>query len=46
MPSAPPATERHGWLDQQLSLALGQPETHSQTWTTEMMKRTREFQQK
>ncbi|MCU6215021.1 ExeA family protein [Enterobacter bugandensis] len=35
-----------GWLDQALSLALGQPETHAQTWTAEMMKRTREFQQK
>ncbi|MDR2262395.1 MAG: peptidoglycan-binding protein [Enterobacter asburiae] len=35
-----------GWLDQQLSVALNQPETHSRTWTTEMMKRTREFQQK
>ncbi|MFS9769434.1 peptidoglycan-binding protein [Enterobacter chuandaensis] len=35
-----------GWLDQQLSVALAQPETHSQTWTAEMMKRTREFQQK
>nr|WP_279114387.1 ExeA family protein [Enterobacter soli] len=34
------------WLDQQLSLVLGQPETHSQTWTAEMMKRTREFQKK
>lgn len=34
------------WLDQQLSLALAQPETHAQSWTTEMMKRTREFQQK
>lgn len=34
------------WLDQQLSQALAQPETHSQTWTAEMMKRTREFQQK
>ena len=33
------------WLDQQLSLALSQPETHAQTWTAEMMKRTREFQQ-
>lgn len=35
-----------GWLDQQLSQALAEPETHSQTWTAEMMKRTREFQQK
>ena len=35
-----------GWLDQQLSQALAEPETHAQTWTTEMMKRTREFQQK
>ncbi|MFZ5294735.1 peptidoglycan-binding protein [Enterobacter bugandensis] len=35
-----------GWLDQQLSLALARPETHAQTWTAEMMKRTREFQQK
>lgn len=35
-----------GWLDQQLSVALNQPETHSRTWTAEMMKRTREFQQK
>ena len=35
-----------GWLDQQLSVALNQPETHSRTWTTELMKRTREFQQK
>ena len=34
------------WLDQQLSLALSQPETHARIWTTEMMKRTREFQQK
>lgn len=34
------------WLDQQLSIALAQPETHSQTWTAEMMKRTREFQKK
>ncbi|HDR2161924.1 TPA: peptidoglycan-binding protein [Enterobacter cancerogenus] len=34
------------WLDQQLSQALSQPETHAQTWTAEMMKRTREFQQK
>lgn len=34
-----------GWLDQQLSVALSQPETHAQTWTAEMMKRTREFQQ-
>ncbi|WP_449556789.1 peptidoglycan-binding protein [Huaxiibacter chinensis] len=34
------------WLDQQLSLALAQPETHSQNWTAEMMKRTREFQKK
>lgn len=34
------------WLDQQLSLALSQPETHAQTWTAEMVKRTREFQQK
>lgn len=34
-----------GWLDQQLSVALNQPETHARTWTTEMMKRTREFQQ-
>lgn len=35
-----------GWLDRQLSQALSQPETHSQAWTAEMMKRTREFQQK
>jgi general secretion pathway protein A len=35
-----------GWLDQQLSVALNQPETHAQTWTAELMKRTREFQQK
>lgn len=35
-----------GWLDQQLSVALSQPETHAQTWTAELMKRTREFQQK
>ena len=34
------------WLDQQLSLTLAEPETHSQGWTAEMMKRTREFQQK
>ncbi|MGG5838696.1 peptidoglycan-binding domain-containing protein, partial [Huaxiibacter chinensis] len=34
------------WLDQQLSLALAEPETHSQNWTAEMMKRTREFQKK
>ena len=34
------------WLDQQLSLALSQPETHARIWTAEMMKRTREFQQK
>jgi len=34
------------WLDQQLSQALAEPETHAQTWTAEMMKRTREFQQK
>lgn len=34
------------WLDQQLSLALAQPETHAQSWTAEMMKRTREFQQR
>jgi len=44
--SAASDTKDMGWLDQQLSLALGQPETHSQTWTAEMMKRTREFQQK
>lgn len=35
-----------GWLDQQLSVALNQPATHAQTWTAELMKRTREFQQK
>lgn len=34
------------WMDQQLSLALNLPETHSQVWTAEMMQRTREFQQK
>ena len=34
------------WLDQQLSQALAEPVTHAQTWTAEMMKRTREFQQK
>ncbi|HDW3273852.1 TPA: peptidoglycan-binding protein [Enterobacter asburiae] len=34
-----------GWLDRQLSVALNQPQTHAQTWTTEMVKRTREFQQ-
>ena len=34
------------WLDQQLSQVLAQPETHSRSWTAEMMKRTREFQQK
>lgn len=34
------------WLDQQLSQALSQPETHAQRWTAEMMKRTRAFQQK
>ena len=34
------------WLDQQLSIALSQPETHARIWTAEMMKRTREFQQK
>ncbi|MRG30078.1 peptidoglycan-binding protein [Enterobacter cancerogenus] len=34
------------WLDQQLSQALAEPETHAQSWTAEMMKRTREFQQK
>lgn len=34
------------WLDQQLSIALAKPETHAQNWTAEMMKRTREFQQR
>lgn len=34
------------WLDQQLSIALSEPETHAQNWTAEMMKRTREFQQR
>ena len=34
------------WLDQQLSQALSQPETHAQRWTAEMMKRTRAFQHK
>lgn len=34
------------WLDQLLSQALSQPETHAQRWTAEMMKRTRAFQQK
>ncbi|HFT0374235.1 TPA: peptidoglycan-binding protein [Enterobacter mori] len=34
------------WLDQQLSVALGDSETHDKNWTAELMKRTREFQQK
>ena len=34
------------WLDQQLSVALGESETHDKNWTAELMKRTREFQQK
>lgn len=34
------------WLDRQLSLALGMPETHAQAWTAELMKRTRAFQEK
>lgn len=44
--SAASDSQDMAWLDQQLSLALAQPETHSQTWTAELMKRTREFQQK
>ncbi|MDU1107097.1 MAG: peptidoglycan-binding domain-containing protein, partial [Enterobacter sp.] len=35
-----------GWMDQQLSLALNLPETHTKVWTAELMQRTREFQQK
>lgn len=34
------------WLDQQLSVALGESETHDKNWTAELMKRTREFQEK
>lgn len=34
------------WLDQELSQSLAEPVTHSQTWTTELAKRTREFQNK
>jgi len=34
------------WLDQQLGLALGETATHDKNWTAELMKRTRDFQQK
>ncbi|MCM7511352.1 peptidoglycan-binding protein [Enterobacter hormaechei] len=34
------------WLDRQLSLALGESETHDRRWTAELMKRTRDFQAK
>ncbi|MEH0885933.1 peptidoglycan-binding protein [Enterobacter sp. UNJFSC 003] len=34
------------WLDQQLSLALGESATHDKSWTAELMKRTRDFQEK
>ncbi|MBT9426944.1 peptidoglycan-binding protein [Enterobacter oligotrophicus] len=44
--SAASDSKELAWLDQQLSLALSQPETHAQTWTAELMKRTRAFQQK
>jgi len=32
------------WIDTQLSQALHEPETHAQTWTQSLVKRTREFQ--
>lgn len=32
------------WIDAQLSQALHEPETHAQTWTRALVKRTREFQ--
>ncbi|MET6677165.1 ExeA family protein [Citrobacter amalonaticus] len=44
--SAESSAKDLSWLDQQLSVALNLPETHSQVWTAEMMQRTREFQQK
>ena len=44
--SAESSAKDLGWMDQQLSLALNLPQTHSQVWTAEMMQRTREFQQK
>ena len=33
-----------GWIDTQLSQALHEPETHAQSWTQTLVKRTREFQ--
>jgi len=32
------------WIDTQLSQALHEPETHAQSWTQALVKRTREFQ--
>lgn len=33
-----------GWFDQALSQYLHEPETHAQSWTTDLAKRTRDFQ--
>ena len=44
--SAESSAKDLGWMDQQLSLALNLPETHTKVWTAELMQRTREFQQK
>lgn len=34
------------WLDQELSQSLNEPVTHAKGWTTDLAKRTREFQEK
>lgn len=34
------------WLDQELSQSLNEPITHSQGWTADLAKRTREFQER
>ena len=33
-----------GWIDDQLSLALNEPQTHAHAWTQTLANRTREFQ--
>ncbi|HDR2752173.1 TPA: peptidoglycan-binding protein [Enterobacter asburiae] len=43
--SAASSNKDIAWLDSQLSQALSRPETQAQSWTAELMQRTRIFQQ-
>lgn len=38
------ASQDLNWIDEQLSQALHEPQTHARTWSPELVKRTRQFQ--